>query len=209
MAGAKGRVRTLVETREFPRGWHAEDEVECAEPGTGVARFSQRADDAHPASKIRLEMHWTYRAGQQIVFPARPFIDKPNPGIVGLQSARRRFGAVLELRVWRRLRADPIRVALDTAPARRRLQHSDLDAVLLVPRAVLDRSGGSGFARGRPVRRHRTAVSRGGHAVEFRIQPPDGTERRRRDRRIGAALRRAAGGDAARRAASLLAVLRH
>src|SRR6516165_9445046 len=79
MAGAKGRVRTLVETREFPRGWHAEDEVECAEPGTGVARFSQRADDAHPASKIRLEMHWTYRAGQQIVFPARPFIDKPNP----------------------------------------------------------------------------------------------------------------------------------
>src|SRR5215469_1787245 len=154
-------------------------------------------------------MHWTYQVPNRIVFPGRPFINKMNRGTVGEQSARRRFCTLLDLRFWRGLCADPICVALDTAPARRRLQYSDLDAVILVPRAVLDRSCGGGFGCGRSVRRYWTALPCGGRATEFRVQPPNGTEHCRRSRRIVAPLRRAVGGDAARGAPSILAALRH
>src|ERR1700730_3336399 len=145
-------------------------------------------------------MHWTYQVAHRIVFPVRPpSINKTSRGIVGKQPTRRRFGAPLDIRFWRGLCADPIRVALDAAPARRRFQHSDLDAAVLVPRAFLDPSRGSGFERGRSVRRYWTALSRGRHPIEFRVQPPDGTEHCRHARWLVAAVRRAAGGDAAAR----------
>src|SRR5580704_16484691 len=112
-------------------------------------------------------MHWTYQDANRIVFSRDPLLNKINGGIAGKQPARHRIGALLVIRFRDGVCRDPIRVALDTAAARRGLQHSDLDAVILVPRAFLDRSRESGFERGRSVRRHWTVLPRGGHTVEF------------------------------------------